>query len=206
MAGTITTDGFFEMLNQGFENLPVAVRLLDGSDNIVVFETTTLTAQGDEVGFQNLVLNIDSNDTPVTIEKITLFANNKTIWEYDVNYAFPSEGSLTLDLKIGLGDSPQVTNVGAEYILKNGLLNLSISQVATGGAPILRTSSFGAPTNNTISMSGSVVFDVPSGTTITGLDTSGAGNLISRISGLNYAFTESGTLTLTNYTITLNND
>lgn len=210
MAGTITNDGFRQMLYYGFEDYPVSVRILDGSDNVIDIQTTTLTKSGDTVEINDIVLNVSSEDAPITISKVTLFSDSETIWTYDVNYEFPAEGTLTFSLSMGLSGTQTVTNDGAEYILLNGLRNENLIHTIIGGSPISETASFGDPVDNQISMTTSPVFNVPSGTTITGMDTTLSApdpNIgLSEIRNLSYAFSESGTLTLDDYTITLTNE
>lgn len=209
MAGTITNDGFYQILYYGFENYPISVRILDDSDNVIDIQTTTFTKSGSSVEFNDIVLNVTSEEAPVTISKITIFSDGETIWEYPVNYEFPAEGTLTFSLSMELSGSNTVTNDGAEYILFNGLRNENLVQtiIRNNGAPISETASFGDPVDNAISMTGDPVFSVPAGTTVTGMDTtlSGPSILLSEIRNLSYVYNESGTLTLSDYTITLTN-
>jgi len=84
---------------------------------------------------------------------------------------------------------------------------VSITAFSSGGVPYdSETGTFGTASNQSIDLASSVVLNLQAGETVENisLSISGVGD-IATVDGLNYVFTNAGTLTITSFEISLSN-
>jgi hypothetical protein len=211
MAQTFEQVGLNHILTSGLENQAVSVVALASS---VVKATTNVsfgTVSGSTVNMGQAVLTI--NETGITIDEIQIRIGNDVVWKNTgLSFAFPSEGTLTIDASFTLS-STALTAAGRTALLKHGLSAKNGQLTTLGGSPIFQNFTYQAAVSNNVLdiYNPPVTFNMPAGYNFTGLSIAvtfppATGTVTFGSVSQNETFTNAGTLTVSSLATSLTNN